>query len=189
MATTQIYDGTPIAISGSTPFGFYDNDSQYQSDGPKVANYVARKLGYPVMEVELQDINIYACFEEAVSVYSEELYLSKIKDNYLSLEGGSTGSVLNNTVVVPNLNAIVTIAENYGAQIGIGGYSEVYKAPLYLTAGKQIYDLQAWALSGSLIEPGDSVVINKIYYEAQPAINQYYDTWWINARNLTFTLT
>jgi len=177
MATTQIYDGTPIAISGSTPFGFYDNDSQYQSDGPKVANYVARKLGYPVMEVELQDINIYACFEEAVSVYSEELYLSKIKDNYLSLEGGSTGSVLNNTVVVPNLNAIVTIAENYGAQIGIGGYSEVYKAPLYLTAGKQIYDLQAWALSGSLIEPGDSVVINKIYYEAQPAINQYYDPY------------
>ena len=45
MATTQIYDGTPIAISGSTPFGFYDNDAQYQSDGPKVANYVARKYG------------------------------------------------------------------------------------------------------------------------------------------------
>jgi len=70
MANPTIYDGTPIAISGSTPFGYYDLDTQFQSDGPKVANYCARKLGYPVMDVELQDLNIYACFEEAVSVYS-----------------------------------------------------------------------------------------------------------------------
>jgi hypothetical protein len=177
MATTPIYNGSPIPIAGNTPFGSYDNDPVFQSDGPKVANYVARKLGYPIMEVELQDINIYACFEEAISVYSEELYLSKIKDNYLSLEGGSTGSVLNNTVVVPSLNAIVTIAENYGTQIGVGGYSNIYKAPLYLSSSKQIYDLQAWALSGSLINPGDSIVINKIYYESAPAINQYYDPY------------
>jgi hypothetical protein len=177
MATTQIYDGTPIAISGSTPFGFYDSDAQYQSDGPKVANYVARKLGYPVMEVELQDINIYACFEEAVSVYSEELFQSKIKDNYLSLEGASTGSNLNNTVVVPSLNSIVTVAENYGTQIGVGGYTDILKAPLYLTASKQIYDLQDWALSGSLITSGDRIVVSKIYYESQPAINQYYDPY------------
>jgi hypothetical protein len=177
MATTQIYDGTPIPISGSTPFGFYDADPQFQSDGPKVANYVARKLGYPVMEVELQDINIYACFEEAVSVYSEELFQSKIKDNYLSLEGASTGSNLNNTVVVPSLNSIVTIAENYGTQIGVGGYVDILKAPLYLTSSKQIYDLQDWALSGSLITSGDRIVVSKIYYEAQPAINQYYDPY------------
>ena len=84
------------------------------------------------MEVELQDINIYACFEEAVSVYSEELFQSKIKDNYLSLEGASTGSNLNNTVVVPSLNSIVTIADNYGTLIGVGGYVDILKAPLYL---------------------------------------------------------
>ena len=177
MATTQIYDGTPIPISGSTPFGFYDNDPKFQSDGPKVANYVARKLGYPVMEVELQDINIYACFEEAVSVYSEELFQSKIKDNYLNLEGSSTGSNLNNTDVVPSLNSIITIADNYGTPIGIGGNIDIRKAPLYLSASQQIYDLQDWAISGSLITQGDRVVISRIYYEAQPAINQYYDPY------------
>jgi len=176
-STTPIYDGSPIAISGSTPFGWYDTDPVFQAEGPKVANFIARKLGYPVMEVELQDINIYACFEEAVSVYAEELYQSKIKDNYLGLEGASTASALNNTVIVPNLNAIVTIAENYGTQIGVGGYVDVYKAPLYLTASQQTYDLQAWALSGSLISSGDSIVINRIYYESQPAINQYYDPY------------
>lgn len=176
-STTVIYDGTPGAISGSTPFGFYDNDASFQSDGPKVANYCARKLGYPIMEVELQDINFYACFEEAISVYSEELYLHKIKDNYLTLEGTSTGSNLNNVVVFPNLNYIINVAENYGTPIQVGGYVDEYKAPLYLTSSRQTYDLQDWALSGSLISAGDRIVINKIHYEAQPAVNQYYDPY------------
>jgi hypothetical protein len=176
-ATTVIYDGTPGIISGSTPFGFYDLDPVFQSDGPKVANYCARKLGYPIMEVELQDVNFYACFEEAVSIYAEELYQSKIKDNYLSLEGASTGSTLNNTVVVPNLNSIITVAENYGTPIQVGGYVNEYKAALYLTSSQQTYDLQAWALSGSLISAGDRLVVNRIYYESQPAINQYYDPY------------
>lgn len=176
-ATTPIWDGTAGSISGSTPFGFYDADSLFQLDGPKVANYCARKLGWPIMDVELQSGSFYACFEEAISVYAEEVYQSKIKDNYLGLEGSPTGSALNNTVVVPSLNSIIAVAENYGTPIQVGGYIDQYKAPLYLTSSQQIYDLQDWALSGSLISAGDRIVINKIYYEAQPAINQYYDPY------------
>jgi len=176
-ATTPIWDGTAGSISGSTPFGFYDSDNLFQTDGPKVANYCARKLGWPIMDVELQSGSFYACFEEAVSVYAEELYQSKIKDNYLSLEGSPTGSNLNNTVVVPSLNSIIAVAENYGTPIQVGGYIDQYKAPLYLTQSVQTYDLQAWALAGGLIQPGDRIVINRIYYEAQPAINQYYDPY------------
>jgi len=176
-STTPIYNGNPIAISGSTPFGFYDTDLLFQIEGPKVANFCANKLGYPIMDVELQDINFYACFEEAVSAYSEELFLSKIKDNYLALEGSPTGSSLNNTVVVPSLNSIITVAENYGTPIQVGGHVNQYKAPLYLTSSVQIYDLQEWAVSGSLISGSDRLVVNKIYYEAQPAINQYYDPY------------
>lgn len=176
-STTPIWNGTGGPISGSTPFGFYDNDTVYQADGPKVANFCARKLGFPIMEVELQSGSFYACFEEAVSVYAEEVYLHKIKDNYLTLEGTSTGSALNNQVVVPNLNYIVTVAENYGTPIQVGGYVNQYKALLYLTSSQQTYDLQAWAVSGSLISANDRVVINRIYYEAQPAINQYYDPY------------
>jgi hypothetical protein len=175
MANPTIYDGTPIPISGSTPFGYYDLDAQFQSDGPKVANYCARKLGYPVMDVELQDVNFYTCFEEAVSVYSEELYQSKIKDNYLGLEGASTGSQLNNTVVVPSLNSIVTIADNYGAQIGIGGTIEYYSGSLHLTASIQVYDMQKWAVDNGYISGSDRIVIQEVFYKGNPAVNQYYD--------------
>jgi hypothetical protein len=177
MANPTIYDGSPIAISGNTPFGYYDSDPQFQSDGPKVANYCARKLGYPVMDVELQDVNFYTCFEEAVSVYSEELYQSKIKDNYLGLEGAPTGSQLNNTVVVPSLNSIVTIADNYGAQIGIGGTIEYYSGSLALTASIQVYDMQKWAVDNGHISSSDRLVIQEVSYKGNPAVNQFYDPY------------
>jgi hypothetical protein len=177
MANPSIYDGTPIAISGSTPFGYYDLDAQFQSDGPKVANYCARKLGYPVMDVELQDVNFYTCFEEAVSVYSEELYQSKIKDNYLGLEGAPTSSQLNNIVVVPSLNSIVTIADNYGAQIGIGGTIEYYSGSLALTASIQVYDMQQWAVNNGHISSSDRLVIQEVSYKGNPAVNQFYDPY------------
>jgi hypothetical protein len=177
MANPSIYDGTPIPISGSTPFGYYDLDAQFQTDGPKVANYCARKLGYPIMDVELQDINIYTCFEEAVSVYSEELYQSKIKDNYLGLEGAPTGSQLNNTVIVPSLNSIVTIADNYGAQIGVGGTIEYYSGSIPLTSSIQVYDMQKWAVDNGHISSGDRIVIQEVSYKGNPAVNQFYDPY------------
>lgn len=177
MANPSIYDGSPIAISGNTPFGYYDSDTQFQSDGPKVANYCARKLGYPVMDVELEDVNFYTCFEEAVSVYSEELYQSKIKDNYLGLEGAPTSSQLNNIVVVPSLNSIVTIADNYGAQIGIGGTIEYYSGSLALTASIQVYDMQQWAINNGHISSSDRLVIQEVSYKGNPAVNQFYDPY------------
>jgi hypothetical protein len=88
----QVY--TNYYVSGQwpppTPFGFYDNDPQFQTDANKVANFCALRLGYPIENVELQDINFWAAFEEAVTVYGNELYAFQLRDNYLSLEGAST---------------------------------------------------------------------------------------------------
>jgi hypothetical protein len=177
MANKAIYDGTPIAISGSTPFGFYDNDTAYQLDGPKVANYCANRLGYPIMDVELQDVNFYTCFENAVTTYGNEIYLFKIRDNYISLEGSLTGSALNNTVVNPGLGNIISIAENYASEAGAGGYIEWYTGSLHLTPNVQNYDMNAWASASASLSQGDSIVIRRIFYENSPAIVRYFDPY------------
>ena len=177
MANKAIYDGSPIAISGSTPFGFYDNDSAYQVDGPKVANYCANRLGYPIMDVELQDVNFYTCFENAVTTYGNEIYLFKIRDNYISLEGSLTGSALNNTVVNAGLGNIITIAENYASEAGAGGYVEWYTGSLELKRHEQNYDLNAWAQASASLSQGDSIVIRRIFYENSPAIVRYFDPY------------
>lgn len=173
MANPTIYDGNPGPISGSTPFGFYDNDVDFQNDGPKVANYCARKLGYPVLDVEINDLNIYACFEEAVSIYAEELYQLKIKDNYLTLEGQPTSSLLNNTVVSPNLTNLINISETYGQPAGVGGFVSWKSGSLLMTASQQNYDMYDWAVNTQGMDPNDRLVIQRVMYQAPPAIYGY----------------
>jgi hypothetical protein len=177
MANKAIYDGTPGPISGSTPFGFYDLDPAYQIDGPKVANFCARKLGYPIMDVELDDINLYTCFEQAVTTYGNELYTFKIRDNYLSLEGSNTGSSLNNTVVIPSLNSQITLAEAYGSEVGAGGYQTWYSGSLKLKPHEQHYDMNEWAQASASLAPGDSIIIRRLFYEQPPAIVRYFDPY------------
>lgn len=177
MANRPIWPGSSSFTTGSTPFGFYDTDSQFSVDADKVAKYCAIKLGYPVMDVELEDIQLYACFEEAVSIYSEELYHAKIKDNYLSLEGAPTSSALNNVVVVPSLNSLVNLSETYGTQAGIGGTVTWYTGSLDLVSGQQVYDMQAWAIASASMSATDKIVIQRIFYQGNPAINQYYDPY------------
>ena len=173
MANPIIYDGSPGPISGSTPFGYYDNDSEFQIDGPRVANYCARKLGYPVLDVELDDLNIYACFEEAVSIYAEELYQLKLKDNYLTIEGQPTSSQLNNTVVTPNLTNIINISENYGQVAGVGGFVSWRSGSIALQPGVQNYDLYQWAVASQSMDPTDRVLVQRVMYQAPPAIYGY----------------
>ena len=64
MANIPIYPGSSSFSPGDTPFAFYDNDSEFQTDADKVTTFCTRRLGYPIVDVELQDINFYAAFEE-----------------------------------------------------------------------------------------------------------------------------
>ena len=36
-----IWPGSGSAVSGNTPYGFYDNDATFQSEAPKFANWCA----------------------------------------------------------------------------------------------------------------------------------------------------
>ena len=92
MANTLIWPGSSSFFPGNTPFGFYDDDAEFQIDADKVAVFCARRLGYPLTDVELQDISFYAAFEEAITTYGNEVYAFKASENYLSLEGSPTGS-------------------------------------------------------------------------------------------------
>ena len=177
MAQRPIWPGSSSFFPGDTPFGFYDYDNSFQSDADKVAQYIAIKLGYPVMDVELIDKQLYACFEESVAVYAEELYQSKIKDNYLSLEGAPTASQLNDIVVGSSLQNIINIADNYGQAALVGGNVDRKSGSLELYAGQQVYDLQKWGIDKGYIASNDRMVIQTVFYQGVPAINQYYDPY------------
>ena len=121
MPNTPIWPGSSSFAPGETPFGFYDSDVDFPTDADKVAVFCARRLGYPLTDVELQDISFYAAFEEAVTTYGNEVYAFQASENYLSLEGSTTGSLLNYKLQQPNLAGVVRLSEQYGEEAGVGG--------------------------------------------------------------------
>jgi hypothetical protein len=166
-----IYPGSSSFIPGATPFGFYDYDYQFQIDADKVTTFCARRLGYPIMEVELQDLNFYAAFEEAVTTYGNELYAYQVRDNMLSLEGAPTSSNLNNALITPNMGAIVRLSQQYASEAGAGGNVTYYSGALALTPGVQEYDLGTWAISQSI---SGGIEIKSVFYQNLPAVSQMY---------------
>lgn len=171
----EIWDDLPGPISGSTSFGIYDNDTQFQIEGPSVAKFIARKLGYPINNIELTSGSMYTAFEEAISTYSSEIYFQKIKDNYLSMEGNSTSISFNDHVITPNLGSQIRIAEGYGSEAGSGGNVTYYTGSLQLLPGIQDYDLSEWASVSASLVPGDNIEIKRIFYEKPPAIVRWFD--------------
>jgi len=174
MANISIWDGSSSFVTGSTPFGFYDTDTQFQSDADKVASFCATRLGFPLMDVELQSGSFYACFEEAVTTYGNEVFQYKIRENYLSLEGASTGSSVNNKVLRSSLNRVVGISKNYGTEAEVGAIVTKYSGSLPISASQQNYDLDAWASDQGIT---GSIEVRKVFYESPPAILRYFDPY------------
>jgi hypothetical protein len=167
-----IYPGSSSFFPGDTPFGFYDNDYQFQVDADKVTTFCARRLGYPIMEVELQDINFYTAFEEAVTTYGNELYAFQVRDNMLNVLGASTASNMNHAIVTPTMTNIVRIAQQYGEEAGVGGNVNWYSGSIAATASIQDYDLGKWATDNNIT---GGIEIKRIFWQPIPAVNQVYN--------------
>jgi hypothetical protein len=177
MANIAIYTGSSFFTTGSTPFGFYDADSTFRTDADKVVKWCAQRLGYPIENIELQDIQFYTAFEEAVTVYGNEVYQWKIRENYISMEGSSTGSALNNQVITPNLASTIKVASTYGSEAGTGGTTTWYTASIPITAGNQNYNLNTWASASASLQPGDSIEVKTVFHQNPPAIVRYFDPY------------
>jgi hypothetical protein len=168
-----IYPGSSSFFPGMTPFGFYDNQYDFQVDADKVTRFCALRLGYPIENIELQDINFYAAFEEATTVYGNELYAFQIRDNYLSLEGTPTTIDINDSIITPTFSSIVRLSQQYGEEAGAGGNVTWYKGQLELQRGVQRYNLSEWAVSQSI---SGGIEIKNVFYQPPPAVSQLYST-------------
>lgn len=171
MANIPIYPGSSSFSPGLTPFGFYDFDFQFQEDADRLVTYCARRLGYPLTDIELQDLNFYAAFEDAITTYGNEIYSFQIRDNLLSLEGASTLTNVNDAIITPNMGTIIKLSQQYAAEAGAGGNITYYSGALALTPGKQTYNLKEWAISQSI---SGGIEIKTVFYQDLPAINQMY---------------
>ena len=178
MANIAIWPGSSSFHPGDTPFGFYDNNPEFQIDADKFSVFAARRLGYPIVDIELQNLNFYAAFEEAVTIYANELYGFKIRDNYLTLEGADAASMdIEDTIVVPSLGRIIQMSEQYGVEAGTGGNVDWHTGAVDLTASIQDYNLEEWADKNIPHYKGHDIEIMRVFYETPPAMLRYFDPY------------
>jgi len=176
MAQEQIWAGSSSFSEGDTPWGFYDTDTEFTSSADKFADWCARRLGYPIMSVELQSGSFYACFEESVSEYSAQVNQFNIRENLLHLQGQATGSSNNVTHkrITPTLGRTIKLAKQYGTEAGVGGDVDIKKGSIQINSGSQEYDLNA--LYADVSESG-AIEIKRIYYEGSPAMQRFFDPY------------
>jgi|TARA_Y100000296_G_C5172034_1_gene257830 hypothetical protein len=176
MAQEPIWAGSSSFASGNTPWGFYDSDNEFTSSADKFADWSARRLGYPIMAIELQSGSFYACFEEAVTEYSAQVNQFNIKDNLLTLQGRATGSSnsLTHKRVTPTMGRTVSLSNQYGTEAGVGGNVDIKKGSITISSGSQEYDLNSLFVDGS---GSGSIEVRRIYYEGTPAMQRFFDPY------------
>ena len=174
MAQEVIWAGSSSFSSGQTPWGLYDSDSEFISSADKFADWSARRLGYPIMSVELQSGSFYACFEESVTEYSAQVNQFNIKDNLLHLTGQATGSNVTHKRVTPTMGRSVFLSKQYGTEAGVGGDVDIKKGSITISSGSQEYDLNSLFVDGS---GSGSIEVRRVYYEGTPAMQRFFDPY------------
>ena len=183
MAKIPIWPGSSsfATVTNPTPFAFYDTDTSFISDADKMSNWCAQRLGYPLVDIELQDVNFYACFEEAINEYGAQLYNFQIINNFHTLEGTPTGSNFNNQLISPNLGGTINVSDQYGNETyGGGGDYEKLSGSLEVKRGQQKYNLlvdTGSTLHSVTTAGSESVYMKRIYHYAPSAINRYFDPY------------
>jgi len=168
-----IWPGSSSFVPGMTPFGYYDSDPTFQSDADKVADWSARRLGYPIMDVELQDVNFYAAFEEAVTEFTTQVNMNNASDYIHTVTGAPNTIDFNGRVVSPNLGRSIQMAKEYGSEAGSGGTVDWKKGYVDLAVGQTVYDLDT--LWSNVHESGSRIEVKRVFHDFSPAITRYFD--------------
>ena len=167
-------------VDGQTPHGIYDTDSEFQSDSLTVCKYVARKLGHPVMQLEFNSGSIYACFEEAVSEYSQQInhYNTKnwLWEHYGNTDTGSNFSSTGSHQAETSVGGLsFTLSEQYGQLVNVGGNTTMFTGSITLSSSKQVYDVLNDAALESTPGDGDRLEVQRVFNQGPAAISKFYD--------------
>ena len=175
-----ICPGSSSVSPGATPFGFYDNDPEFRRDADKVAVFCANRMGYPLVDIELQSGSFYTAFEEAVTIYGNEIWAYIVRDNFLDLEGISIFDELNETIITPSMKTIVKLTQQYADEAGVGGTIPWYSGSFDIVANQQNYSFEhfmtASGITGSAYSEG--IEVKRVFYqEPYPASARYLDPY------------
>lgn len=159
-----------LAVSGSTPYGTYDNDQSFLTECNKTSLWIVRKLGHPVLNVELNDIHLYGSYEEATLKYNSIITSHQATNWFLDYIGSKVSSSADNfTNQLPrsDLSFLKRLIEPYGIEANVNTNVTLYSGSFVLAQDQQTIDLNEWQ---SINEPSYSIDIQNVYHQPTPSM-------------------
>ncbi|MHB8407955.1 MAG: hypothetical protein ACYDHY_07715 [Acidiferrobacterales bacterium] len=154
-----------VFVPGNTPFGYFDDDPQFQVDAIKMISYVRQKLGAPMMTTHLSSSQIFASFEEACSEYSAIVNQYQAKSTLAQFLGAQTGSLSGSENTFPNrlLEFERRMSEPYSNEAGLNSPQPLLSGTILMLPGVQQYDLQYELSSSGQIVTGSNGQVPRIF--------------------------
>lgn len=167
--------------TGRTPFGIYDDESEFATDANNIVTYVKRKLGDDILSVELTKKQIWANFEEATLEYSSILNQYQAKSQLVNFLGYTTGSMSGSEekFIRENLEFLGRFAEPYAMEAGIGGSYNSLSGSIDLEIGRQDYDIYtelSGANGGLFDNTKGKLKIEEVFHYNPQAAYRFFDT-------------
>jgi len=174
--------------SNPTPFGFFDSESDFQTEADSVVTFVKRKLGDDVLSVELTKKQIWGNLEESLLEYGSILNQYQAKSQLVQFLGMPTGSIMSGSEQKyprENLDYLTRFAEPYSFEAGVGGSYNMLSGSIDLEKGRQDYDIydELKDYAGNLVfsssmnsSPRSKVQISEVFHVSPQAAYRFFDT-------------
>jgi hypothetical protein len=196
--------GSKNDVAESIPFQIYTGSADFLEGAALQVNYVYRKLGGDVVDIELTSANVYSAYEEAVLEYSYIVNLHQAKNSLDSSLGDVTGTFnhLGEITQGPTGSNLkyprfqVSYAQKVGdglaTKAGFGGTNTIYSGSFKPELDVQDYNLQkiietasdsgvdeqgrSVPFSGKLNSDGDKqrIFVTQVYYVSPRAMWRFY---------------
>ena len=167
-----------------TPFGFFDNDVEFQKEADSIVSFTKRKLGDDILSVELTKKQMWACLEESFLEYGRIINEADAKSQLGNLLGYPTGSNVSGLFPKQNLEYLLRMAEPYAMEASVGGsYNEV-SGSIQLVDSQQDYDIYDTLkdsagnliVSSSKNNPRTKLRIREVFHFNPQSAYRFFDT-------------
>ncbi len=192
--------GSADDVASAVPFGMYTDSAEFVTGAARQVDFVFKKLGGDVVDIELTNDNVYAAYEEAVLEYSYIVNMHQGKNVLSDALGKLTGTFDHKGNIISGpasaslqfpritLSYANKIGDSLSTMGGFGGTTAIYSASFTTEKNKQDYDLQNIISASShtgLNDAGDAVdyagkvgnsrvIIDKVFYRSPIAMWRFY---------------
>ena len=173
-----------------TPFGFFNDESAFQTEADNMITFVKRKLGDDILSVELTQKQIWATLEESTLEFSSILNTYQAKSQIVNFLGspvtGSDGTMSGSEGKYPreNLDYLTRFAEPYAQEAGTGGSYNTVSGSIALKDGVQDYNMYnelkdengSLIFSSSLNTKKSKMQVSEVFHFSPQAAYRFFDT-------------